>query len=517
MEGKLKKDHDGCPDVADLETNLRKRFEDLLAFCCDRRTERIKYFRFEKELFKRVFELARLFVVLFLVSRHERLEPRLEYSERRFRRGAEYAVRTLQTLFGEVTYGRLHLKRRRKGGPGYHPLDVELGLTRDGYSLLTMSFLTRLATRMSYEAVQVICRGAWGWAPSTETLHAMVRGLGGYAGSYVDDGQWWKRKKKRKGEGGVLVIEMDGKCPPTATEEELKKRRGPRSSCPRCCQRHRGKEQRKKRGPKKRRRKGDKSKNGKEAMVIVMYTLRRGADGLLHGPINKKVWSTFAGRSAAATWARAEATRRGFPPRRNCSVQVVMDGANGLESNMRALFKGSIFTLDVRHVEERIWKAGRAFHREGSAALKAWVEERRKQLYEGEPQALLAWLQGEQDRLSAKRGTKAKVAALGKLILHVKPRLDMLRYASFKRNDLVLATGQVEGAVRYVVAQRFDCAGMRWIVENAESLLQLRCLEVNGDWEGFIAWTMRQTEIRLRRYEKVRIRAKTKAAVAHAA
>ena len=57
----------------------------------------------------------------------------------------------------------------------------------------------------------------------------------------------------------------------------------------------------------------------------------------------------------------------------------------------------------------------------------------------------------------------------------------MLRYAYCKRKDLVLASGQVEGAVRYVVAQRFDCSGMRWIVENAESLLQLRCLEVNGD------------------------------------
>ena len=29
---------------------------------------------------------------------------------------------------------------------------------------------------------------------------------------------------------------------------------------------------------------------------------------------------------------------------------------------------------------------------------------------------------------------------------------------------------------------------MRWIKERAEALLQLRCLEVNGDWESFIDW-----------------------------
>jgi hypothetical protein len=72
---------------------------------------------------------------------------------------------------------------------------------------------------------------------------------------------------------------------------------------------------------------------------------------------------------------------------------------------------------------------------------------------------------------------------------------------------LVLASGQVEGAVRYVVAQRFDCSGMRWIVENAESLLQLRCLEVNGDWQAFLAWIMRENEQKLSRHDKVKIRA----------
>ena len=28
---------------------------------------------------------------------------------------------------------------------------------------------------------------------------------------------------------------------------------------------------------------------------------------------------------------------------------------------------------------------------------------------------------------------------------------------------------------------------MRWIKERAEALLQLRCIEINGDWDAFIA------------------------------
>ena len=252
-------------------------------------------------------------------------------------------------------------------------------------------------------------------------------------------------------------------------------------------------------------------------MLIVMYTLRRGADGLLHGPVNKKVWGTFAGRRAAAEWWCAEATRRGFPPSRNKDVQVLVDGANGLEQNLRRLFSGAIFTLDVRHVEERIWRAGRAFHPEGSTELASWVKERQKLLYERTPAVFVAWIEGEQERLAGRRGGKEKRQALQKLLDYVQPRLSTLNYALLKRKDLVLATGQVEGAVRYVVGQRFDCAGMRRIVENAESLLQLRCLEVNGDWDDFFAWTMRKNQTKLGRQEKVLIRRKPKAAIGVAA
>jgi hypothetical protein len=504
-------DRKECPDVKAVEAQARQRFEALLAYCGK---EDGKFHRFEQRLFTQLFELGRLLVLVYLLHRGLRL--RVRYNERKYRIGEVYATRTLQTVFGEVSYGRLYL-RRRKGGSGYHPLDVALGLTRDGFSPTAISLLARLATRMSYQSVQVICRSAWGWAPSTETLHALVMGLGRYANAYVDQGQWWRKKQSKRKDGAILVIEADGKCPPTATQAELAKRRCSRPRCPCCCQRHRGQQKRQQRGPKRRRKKGDKSKNGKEAMLIVMYTLRRGADGLLHGPVNKKVWGTFAGRRAAAAWARAEATRRGFPPSRNKDLQVLIDGANGLEQNLRRLFSGALFTLDVRHVEERIWKAGRAFHREGSAELASWVKERQKLLYERKPDAFVAWIEGEQQRLAGQRGGKGKRQALQKLLDYVQPRLSMLNYALLKRKDLVLASGQVEGAVRHVVGQRFDCAGMRWIVENAENLLQLRCLEVNGDWDDFFAWIMRQNETKLRRQEKVLIRRKPQTSLGDAA
>ena len=59
--------------------------------------------------------------------------------------------------------------------------------------------------------------------------------------------------------------------------------------------------------------------------------------------------------------------------------------------------------------------------------------------------------------------------------------------------------------MRHVVGERLDCAGMRWTRGKAEALLQLRCIELNGDWERFFAWASQQNHERLRQRQRVKI------------
>ena len=81
----------------------------------------------------------------------------------------------------------------------------------------------------------------------------------------------------------------------------------------------------------------------------------------------------------------------------------------------------------------------------------------------------------------------------------------MMRYREWLDQDLVIATGQVEGAVRHLVGERFDCSGMRWVKEKAEPLLHLRCIELNGDWEKFVTWFQDKTHDRLRKGERCKV------------
>ena len=490
-----------CPvTVGALVEEARLEFDQLLSFAqkCDD-----PFWQFEKTLFVLMAVLGRLLARLFLTARHERLDLQPHWADGAYRLGDGYAERTLKTAYGAVRYGRAQLNRRW-GGDGFYPLDAVLGLTRDQLSPWVMQLVGRLATRMSFAAARLVCKAMLRWSPATETIEQVVLGLGRQAAPFM------QQLAAPGNDGEVLIIEEDGKCPPTATEEELRKRRGKRkkhrAGCSCGCQRHRGRAQRQARGSKKRRKKGDKSKNGQEAVVLVMYTLKRGTDGKLHGPINKKVWASFAGRKAAALWARAEATKRGFGPDTTKTVRIALDGAKGLKQNMEPLFPKAIFTLDICHVVEKLWALGQRFHAEGSEELKAWVEDLKTLLYGGRAAELVERLRGYLRQVPLHGpGTKARRAALEKLIGYLEPRLSMMDYAAWRKQDLVIATGQVEGAVRHVVGERLDCSGMRWTVGKAEALLHLRCIELNGDWEHFITWVQQRHNERLRDRQRVKV------------
>ena len=492
-----------CPGISDnVRGDAQKVFDELVLFC---QTSELPFGKFEAELLVRLAVLGCCLLRLFLGARYERLDVQPFLKDGKYRPGNPYAEQTLKTVYGEVSYGRHYLQPRHGGGSGIFPLDIVLGLTWDALSPWVMQWVARLATRMSFKASQMVCKAVLNWAPATETIEQVVLGMGRAAAPFMSQLQ------APQNDGEVLVIEIDGKCPPTATAEELAKRRGKRrpkheKDCPCGCQRHRGRAKRKARARKKRRKKGDKSKNGKEVIVVVMYTLQRGADGLLHGPINKKLSATFAGAKAAAAWARAEATKRGFGPDTTKTVQIVMDGAKKLKKAMHQQFPKAIFTLDVWHVVERLWKLGRHYHEEGSEALAAWVEDLKALVYEGKAKKLLRHLRKLLRAVAPNGpGTKARRKALKSVIGYVSHRLDMMRYREWLDQDLVIATGQVEGAVRYLVGERFDCAGMRWVKEKAEALLHLRCIELNGDWQTFVTWFQRSNQDRLCKGERHKV------------
>ena len=55
--------------------------------------------------------------------------------------------------------------------------------------------------------------------------------------------------------------------------------------------------------------------------------------------------------------------------------------------------------------------------------------------------------------------------------------------------------GVIEGACRHFVKDRMEQADMRWMIEGAQAMLDLRNVALNGDWNGFTQYRIqRETE-----------------------
>ncbi|NJL55363.1 hypothetical protein HC928_09385 [bacterium] len=60
-----------------------------------------------------------------------------------------------------------------------------------------------------------------------------------------------------------------------------------------------------------------------------------------------------------------------------------------------------------------------------------------------------------------------------------------------------LGTGVVEGACGHLVKDRMEQAGMRWTVEGAQAILDLRAVRLNGDWDAYWHFHRQQQHERL--------------------
>jgi hypothetical protein len=495
-----------APTPAEMTDAAKRELLELLDFTIAQvNADEIPSFKdFEHELRERVQLVARFLVMLFLCLCEQRvadaLEPVVEVGGRRYKRRPPIA-RNLMTVFGVVRYFRTYLrgppvkKGRRRG---FHPLDALLGLTKDRLSMGVLAIGAYLATKMSFSQARECLMRTRGEAPSTEVLEKAVLGLGAHADAFFE------QAPAPEGDGEVLVIQFDGKGAPTATARELELRRGPRDKSKRRCRRHRGRACRKAHKSKNRLpgEAKDPGKNAKMATVVVMYTLRRGADGQLHGPLNKRVYASFAPKKSAFVLARREAIKRGFDPDSDDKlIHVLTDGDDDLARLTAATFRHAVHTIDFMHVAEYVWKAARCIYT-NDADIRQCASRQNDRLLRGRVDLVIKELDAALARSTIAKKDVATIECSRNYILK---RSDKLDYAWLRQQDLDIASGAVEGAVKHIVGFRFDNGGMRWIRERAEPLLKLRCIVYNGDWDAFIDYVHEKLHAAGRKAQAMRI------------
>jgi hypothetical protein len=78
-----------------------------------------------------------------------------------------------------------------------------------------------------------------------------------------------------------------------------------------------------------------------------------------------------------------------------------------------------------------------------------------------------------------------------------------MRYDEYLAAGYPIASGVIEGACRQVVKDRMERSGMRWTIESAQAMLDVRSTYVNGDWDAFMAYRIEQETQRLYPYREL--------------
>ena len=373
-------------------------------------------------------------------------------------------------------FGKVQIHRLAYGAAGTRsimPLDKQLNLPQRSYSYELQKRVTR--------------QGALGpFAAARETLaewsgvgvpKRMVEALASDAAQDVEAFYAHKRPSAGTPTGPILVCAADGKGVPIRKPRPKEGRR--------------------------RRKKGEKPEVKKMATVAAVYTTapyprtpqeivrevhrQPPTEQLLPRPRpeHKRVWASLQkDKDEMFSEMAAELDKR--DPSRQKTWVFLCDGEVALQQRALAVLGPLSATLyvilDLFHVLEYLWKAAYAFHPEGSPAAEQWVTAHLLCLLQGRVSRVAAGLRQSATKLKLRGRKRQAVDTAAHYFLKNKA---FMRYDEYLTLGLPLGSGAAEGACRNLIKDRLERTGMRWTVDGAEAVIQLRATELSGDWDEY--------------------------------
>ena len=435
----------------------------------------------EEQLWTGMLEMGRGLMQLCLSARseaeavHDVLEmPGAVYSYQGTR------ARGYVSLFGEVQVERAYYWSAEWGG--MCPLDAALSLPERCYS-------DSVQERLSEVSV---------WVPQEHSLALFERWLGlkvpkgslqrsaSDQAQYVADYYQQRPLVASPTQDSILVATADGKGIPMtrADSPPEQARRG----------------------------KGSKKTAKKEAIVTALYSVApyvRDSQAILQAllgneadavkpstgrpvPSGKQTFGTLDGKAAAISQLAQNVAQRDSP--QFVWRVALTDGASALQQHMLDYLPDFTLVLDIIHVTEHLWDAANARWGETSPERLPWMHQALSWLLEDHLDDLLNHLDAQAASLPA-----APQATLNRVCAYLRRNRPFMDYQTYLARGWPIGTGVVEGACRHLVKDRFEQAGMRWSMPGAQTMLQLRAVALNDDWQDFQRFRRQQSH--LERYQ----------------
>eukprot|EP00913_Durusdinium_trenchii_P011147 g10469.t1 len=128
--------------------------------------------------------------------------------------------------------------------------------------------------------------------------------------------------------------------------------------------------------------------------------------------------------------------------------------------------------LDVVHVSSYVWKAAKVFHSHREHQ-EAFARERLLRILQGDLKSVIAGLR----RMASLRGLHGEQRKeIDTVCGYFEAHAGRMKYDEYLAAGYPIATGVIEGACRHLVKDRMERSGMRWTLEGAQAMLNLRAL-----------------------------------------
>jgi len=141
-----------------------------------------------------------------------------------------------------------------------------------------------------------------------------------------------------------------------------------------------------------------------------------------------------------------------------------------------------MIVVDIIHVIEYLWRAGRVFYPESGLELELWVQKRILEVLRGKSGLVAGGMRRSATWHKLDEETRKPVDACARYLLNNKK---YLQYSQALSQGAPIATGVIEGACRHLVRDRMDVTGARWSLLGAEAVLKLRALRSSNDFDEY--------------------------------
>lgn len=393
--------------------------------------------------------------------------------------------RTYQSIFGPFELSRYVYGTREGQRIEFVPLDARLELPEGEYSYVLQDWAGALCTEHAFRRTAQTLDDILGLTAAVDSLEQMTRTMS----ESVEPFRTSLKEPPADEEGEILVTTGDGKGVPMRRPAD---------------QRPVG----------ARRKKGEKANKKQMATIGCVYTVdpkHRTAEEVVAAlfrerpakarkkvsePVaqHKRAWSSLSyqwgdiqvdAETEVFTWMAREASLR---RRDDQPLVCLMDGQRSLWSSCgEHLPEDRVEILDLLHVTSYLWDAAYLFHAEGSHEATAFVRDRLLRILQGNVGYVIGGLrqmatkrQGSKGRLSA-----AKRKKLTTICNYLHRNRHRMRYDQYLAAGFPIASGVIEGACRHLVKDRMERAGMRWTIDGAQAMLDLRSTYINNAWQAF--------------------------------